>query len=139
MNTDELNFAYKVRHALNEHLDELPAATTDRLAQARKAALARKKAHVEVPLSVRVSKTEMAGAGGLLGGWLPGGFGWLGRMGVAVPMLVLVAGLAGIYQYEQQQRIADLAELDAAVLADELPLSAYLDHGFNAYLTQSEQ
>lgn len=60
-------------------------------------------------------------------------------MGVAVPMLVLVAGLAGIYQYEQQQRIADLAEIDAAVLSDELPLSAYLDHGFNAYLTQSEQ
>jgi hypothetical protein len=135
MNTDELNFAYKVRHALNERLDDLPASTTDRLAQARKMALARKKAHVEVPLSVRVARTEMATSGG----FLSQGFGWLGRMGVAVPMLVLVAGLAGIYQYEQQQRIADLAELDAAVLSDELPLSAYLDHGFNAYLTQSEQ
>lgn len=135
MNTDELNFAYKVRHALNERLDDLPASTTDRLAQARKMALARKKAHVEAPMSVRVSKTGMATAGG----FLSRGFGWLGRMGVAVPMLVLVAGLAGIYQYEQQQRIADLAELDAAVLSDELPLSAYLDHGFNAYLTQSEQ
>ena len=135
MNTDELNFAYKVRHALNERLDDLPASTTDRLAQARKMALARKKAHVEVPLSVRVAKAEMAPSGG----FLSQGFGWLGRMGVAVPMLVLVAGLAGIYQYEQQQRIADLAELDAAVLSDELPLSAYLDHGFNAYLTQSEQ
>ena len=32
MNTDDLNFAYKVRHALNAHLDELPASTTDRLA-----------------------------------------------------------------------------------------------------------
>ncbi len=139
MNTDDLNFAYKVRHALNEHLDDLPAPTTDRLAQARKMALARKKAHVEVPMSVRVAKTEMATSGGFLSGLLPPGFGWIGRMGVAVPMLVLVAGLAGIYQYEQQQRIADLAEIDAAVLSDELPLSAYLDHGFNAYLTQSEQ
>ena len=139
MNTDELNFAYKVRHALNERLDDLPASTTDRLAQARKVALARKKAHVEAPMSVRVANTGMATAGGFMGGLLPRGFGWLGRMGVAVPMLVLVAGLAGIYQYEQQQRIADLAELDAAVLSDELPLSAYLDHGFNAYLTQSEQ
>ena len=36
MNTDDLNFAYKVRHALNEQLDDLPASTTDRLAQARK-------------------------------------------------------------------------------------------------------
>lgn len=135
MNTDDLNFAYKVRHALNERLDDLPASTTDRLAQARKLALARKKAHVEVPLSVRVANTELATSGG----FLSQGFGWLGRMGVAVPLLALVAGLAGIYQYEQQQRIADLAEIDAAVLSDELPLSAYLDHGFNAYLTQSEQ
>ncbi|MFS2003731.1 DUF3619 family protein [Duganella sp. CT11-25] len=136
MNTDDLNFAYKVRHALNEKLDDLPASTTDRLAQARKMALARKKAHVDVPLSVRVAKTEMATAGGSL---LPQPFAWLGRMGVALPLLALVIGLAGIYQYEQQERIADLAEIDAAVLSDELPLSAYLDHGFNAYLNQSEQ
>jgi hypothetical protein len=138
MNTDDLNFAYKVRHALNEQLDDLPASTTDRLAQARKLALARKKAHVEVPLSVRVAKTETATAGGF-GGFLSQPFSWLGRMSVALPMLLLVAGLVGVYQYEEQQRIADLAELDAAVLSDELPLSAYLDHGFNAYLTQSEQ
>ena len=135
MNTDDLNFAYKVRHALNEQLDDLPASTTERLAQARKMALARKKAHVDVPLSVRIAKTETATAGGLL----PQPFAWLGRMGVALPLLALVIGLAGIYQYEQQERISDLAEIDAAVLSDELPLSAYLDHGFNAYLTQSEQ
>ncbi|HWW72169.1 MAG TPA: DUF3619 family protein, partial [Duganella sp.] len=60
MNTDDLNFAYKVRHALNERLDDLPASTTDRLAQARKLALARKKAHVEAPLTVRAAKTELA-------------------------------------------------------------------------------
>src|SRR5471032_1117595 len=137
MNTDDLNFAYKVRHALNEKLDDLPASTTDRLAQARKAALARKKAHVEVPLSVRVARTELAGAGA--GGFLSQPFSWLGRMGMVLPLLLLVGGLTGIYHYEQQQRIAELAELDAAVLSDELPLSAYLDHGFNAYLTQSEQ
>ncbi|WP_432379459.1 DUF3619 family protein [Duganella sp. P38] len=134
MNTDDLNFAYKVRHALNEKLDELPASTTDRLAQARKMALARKKAHVEVPLAVRVVKTELAAAGG---GFLSQ-FNWLGRWGMLVPALALVIGMVGIYQYEQQERIADLAEIDAAVLSDELPLDAYLDHGFNAYLTRSE-
>jgi Protein of unknown function (DUF3619) len=134
MNTDDLNFAYKVRHALNERLDHLPASTTDRLAQARQAAMARKKAHVTAPLTVRQAKLAAAG-----GGMLSQGFGWLGRMGVVVPMLMLVAGLVGIYQFEEQQRIADLAEMDAAVLSDELPPSAYLDHGFNAYLAQSER
>ncbi len=137
MNTDDLNFAYKVRHALNERLDALPASTTDRLAQARQLALARKKAHVEVPLSVRVAKTELATGGAA--SFFNQQFSWLGRMGMVLPLLVLVAGMVGIYQYEKQQRIEDIAELDAAVLSDELPLSAYLDHGFNAYLSQSEQ
>jgi len=136
MNTDDLNFAYKVRHALNDKLDELPASTTDRLAQARKMALARKKAHVEVPLSVRVAKTELAAGGGISGFFSQ--FSWLGRVSMVVPALALVIGMVGIYQYEQQERIADLAEIDAAVLSDELPLNAYLDHGFNAYLSQSE-
>jgi hypothetical protein len=130
MNTDDLNFAYKVRHALNEHLDTLPAATTDRLAAARKAAIARKKAHAPV----KVAQRQLAGNIGALFS-----FSALGRMGVVVPLLVLVAGLAGIYQYEEQQRIAETAELDAAVLSDELPLTAYLDQGFNAYLAQRGQ
>lgn len=136
MNTDDLNFAYKVRHALNEQLDTLPASTTDRLAAARKLAMARKKADAPVRVQQLALNTGRAGQSG---GFFSQPFSWLGRMSVAVPLFALVAGLSGIYQYEQQQRIAELAELDAAVLADELPLSAYLDHGFNAYLTQSEQ
>jgi hypothetical protein len=104
MNADDLNFAYKVRHALNEHLDHLPPSTADRLASARKLAVSRKKAHV--PARV---------------------------------VLALVVGMAGIYEYEEQERIAELAELDAAVLSDELPLTAYLDQGFNAYLAQRGQ
>ncbi|CDG83985.1 DUF3619 family protein [Janthinobacterium agaricidamnosum] len=132
MNTDDLNFAYKVRHALNEKLDDLPASTTDRLASARQLALARKKAHVPVP----VAQVAVAGNAG---GFFSQPFSWLGKMSVVIPLLVMAAGLVGIYQFEQEQHIAELAELDAAVLSDELPLSAYLDHGFNAYLTKREQ
>lgn len=125
MNTEELNFAYRVRHALNEKLDDLPASTTDRLAAARKAAMARKKAHVEV----RVARTELATAGGF-----GSAFGWINRFSVALPLMLVLCGMVGVYHYEQQQSIAELAELDAALLSDELPLSAYLDHGFNAYI-----
>ena len=63
----------------------------------------------------------------------------LNKMGVAIPLLALVVGLAGIYQVEEEQRIAEIAELDAAVLSDELPLTAYMDEGFNAYLAQRAQ
>ena len=131
MNADNINFAYKVRHALNENIDNLPASTAERLASARKIAISRKKAHAPAQVAQR------ALAGNV--GWVFS-FSWLGgRAGVAIPLLALVAALAGVYQYEQERRIAEIAELDAAVLSDELPLTAYLDHGFNAYLAQRGQ
>jgi hypothetical protein len=131
MNTRELNFAYKVRHALNESAENLPASTTDRLAAARKAALARKKK--EWPIRLMVTPHVLAGhAGNLVDGYLP----WLARMGLALPLIVVALGLAGIYHHEKQRRIRETAEIDAAVLSDELPLSAYLDHVFNAYLAK---
>ena len=130
MNTDDINFAYKVRHALDANLDGLPSSTVDRLASARKLAVSRKKAHAPV----RVSQRVLAGN---IGSFFS--FSSLGRAGVVIPLQALVAGLSGIYQYEQEQHIAEIAELDAAVLSDELPLTAYLDHGFNAYLAQRGQ
>jgi hypothetical protein len=136
MNTEDINFAYRVRHALNEHLDQLPASTTDRLAAARQAAMARKKA--DAPARVRVTRTETALAGGG-SSFLSNPFNWMNRFSVALPLLLVMGGMVGVYQYEQQQSISELAEMDAAVLADELPLSAYLDHGFNAYLETREQ
>lgn len=132
MNTDDLNFAYKVRHALNDKLDQLPPSTTQRLASARQLAMSRKKAHAPV----QVAQSVLAGNVGRL---FSQPFSLLGRMSVVLPLLALCAGLVGIYQFEQEQRIAELAELDAAVLSDELPLSAYLDHGFNAYLTTKRE
>ena len=130
MNSDDLNFAYKVRHALNEHAEQLPSPTVDRLAAARKAALARKKPHAPV----KAAQRQLVGNIGSLFS-----FSSLGRLAVIVPLLALVVGLAGIYHVEEQQRIAELAELDAAVLSDELPLTAYLDTGFNAYLEKRAQ
>jgi hypothetical protein len=131
MNADDLNFAYKVRHALNERLDQLPASTADRLASARKIALSRKKSQ---PVAVRLLQRAFAG-----GGNSSTEFSLWAKVGVVVPLLAMVVGLAGIYQVEEEQRIAEIAELDAAVLSDELPLTAYMDEGFNAYLAQRAQ
>ncbi|WP_151634135.1 DUF3619 family protein [Noviherbaspirillum aerium] len=132
MNTRELNFAYKIRHALNENLDHLPRSTADRLAAARKAAVSRKKQ--ESALRALFTRPVLAsrGATHVSGGRLA----WLGRMGLAVPLIAVAVGLAGIYQFEQQRRISDTAELDAEMLADELPISAYLDQGFNTFLAK---
>jgi len=128
MKADDINLAYKIRHALNEHLDALPASTAERLAAARAQAIARKK-----PDTQRVPSPSVFDFHALLS------MAGLGRMAVAVPLLATVFGLVGLYEYDQQQRIAELAELDAAVLSDELPLTAYTDHGFNAYVATQQQ
>ncbi|WP_211465516.1 DUF3619 family protein [Collimonas silvisoli] len=133
MNSKEINFAFKVRHALNENLDNLPAPTADRLAAARKAAMARKKK--DAPTRVLAHQGVLAGhAGSFFGDRLS----WLTRIGVAAPILAGLVLLSGLYQYEQQHRIAATADIDAAVLSDELPPSAYLDRGFSAYLAQQQ-
>ncbi len=136
MNTDDINLAYKVRHALNENLDALPASTTDRLAAARARALARKKADapgLATPNQATRAKRPLFDLQALFSA--PA----LARFAVVAPMLALVIGMGGVYQVEQQQRIAAMAEIDAAVLADELPLTAYLDHGFNAYVESQQR
>lgn len=131
MSTKDINFAYKVRHALNERADALPAATVDRLAAARQVALSKKKK--DAPTRVLATQGVIAGPAGL---FFEQPLSWLGRLGVAAPLLLGGAIFISMYQSAQQTRITELADIDAAVLADELPLSAYLDHGFNAYLAK---
>lgn len=132
--TKDIEFAYKVRRALNESAENIPEATLNRLSNARKIALSRKKQ--ESAIAVFASKGVLAGN---MGFSFQGPNSWFGKLGVALPMLVLIIGLFGIYEYEQKQRINDLAEIDAAVLVDELPPDAYLDTGFSAYLNKAEE
>jgi len=135
MNNKELQFAYRIKRALDANLDNLPESTKQSLAESRRVALARKK-QATAPLRAAAPQLTLAGAGGIGSLQQPPSFGWLGRLSVAIPLLVGVIMFAGLYEYEHQQHISELAEIDAGVLSDELPLSAYLDHGFNAYLAQ---
>jgi hypothetical protein len=130
---NETDFGNKVRLALNEQLEQLPPSTHQRLSQARKLALSRRK--TRTPFLLPAFATKLAGG---FPSSFNSRFSWANRMGVgmgvALPILVLVIGLVGLYRYEEQQRVNETAEIDALVLSDELPISAYLDHGFSAYL-----
>lgn len=137
----ETEFALKVRRALDENINTLPAASLDKLAAARRTALARKKPE-KVAVAAPVFAPALAGAGmpgslGAAGSGHAGKRGRFSRLALAWPLLALVIGLAGIAYWEDQQRTAELADIDAAMLSDNLPLDAYLDHGFNAYLTRN--
>jgi hypothetical protein len=137
----ETEFALKVRRALDEGTEDLPRDALERLADARRAALARKKAEpVRVAARTPVFAPTFAGAAASApsqGGTPERARRRASRFRLLWPLLALIAGLAAIAYWEDQQRLADLADIDAAMLTDELPLSAYLDHGFHTYLSHT--
>ena len=134
MKTKELDLAYKLRHALDQSAINLPAKTVERLASARNLALSRKKQET----AVQVIAPQAAIAGHSAGSSFPKRFAWISRAGLVIPLAALVFGLMGIYQFEQRQQIIESAAIDAEVLTDDLPLSAYLDNGFGAFLEKGE-
>ncbi|CAH2915735.1 MAG: Putative transmembrane protein [uncultured Paraburkholderia sp.] len=130
LETKELEFARQVRRALDENAAGIPSVAVDRLAAARRAALARQKPET---VSAPVFVPAFAGVpAGLLAAPRP-----QRRFALAWPLAALVVSLVGIAYWEDQQRTAELADIDAAMLSDDLPLNAYLDHGFNAYLSRA--
>lgn len=128
--TEELELAHHIRRALDQRNQAMPAVAAARLAAARKIAVSRKKPEARSALSVLAGGTAA-------GNWsFRAPHAWLQRLGVAAPLLAGLLLFVGLYQYEQQSHINEIADLDAAVLSDELPLSAYADHGFNAFLAK---
>jgi hypothetical protein len=140
LETKELEFAMQVRRALDENAAKITSSNVDRLAAARRAALARKKPEtVMVTAPVFVPAFAGAGAaGGMPQVELPARRRMrFSRFALAWPLAALVVSLVAIAYWEDQQRTAELADIDAAMLSDNLPLNAYLDHGFNAYLSRA--
>ena len=59
---------------------------------------------------------------------------WWLRIASALPLVALVAGLLLIQDSQYRSQISVAAEVDAALLGDDLPLNAYRDAGFVEYL-----
>ncbi len=60
--------------------------------------------------------------------------GWL-----LVPLVFGVLALIAFQYFQSNQIVDELVELDAAVLKGELPIDAYLDSGFQAWLKKSTE
>jgi hypothetical protein len=118
---NEQQFANRVRLALNE-ATRLRPGTAERLRAARERALAVQRAEREPAL---------AWADNVLGRL--GGIGGL-SLRLLLPATVVAIGLAAIYAWQQDQRLAEIEEIDAQLLTDDLPIDAYLDRGFEAWL-----
>ena len=62
-----------------------------------------------------------------------------GKLRVVLAALALVIGASGVQFWQNLQRASELAEIDSALLADEVSPSAYLDQGFMEWLTHRSQ
>ncbi len=58
-------------------------------------------------------------------------WGWLAS---ALPLVALVVGLVTIKQFQDERRALEVAEIDTALLTDDIPPSAYTDPGFLRFL-----
>ena len=111
----------KLRQLLNQGITVRPEIAA-RLQQAREQALARLRPEPAPALAWADNVV------GQVGGW--GGL----ALRVLLPFAMLLASGAAIYTWQQNQRAAELEELDALLLTDDLPIDAYLDRGFQAWL-----
>lgn len=56
-----------------------------------------------------------------------------------VPLAVLVLGLMFVAYWQTTQQMNDVSEIDAHLLAQDLPIHAFIDTGFDAWLEGSSQ
>ena len=111
---------------LRQGTQSIPQNIKDRLYAARMKALS-----VRKPEKVRIQKQVLAGTAR---NWTSGSNGLWDTVGWIAPLVVLVFGLIGIAQWQDDSRINDIAEVDAALLSDDVPPDAYADNGFMAFL-----
>jgi hypothetical protein len=121
--TLEARYALRVAARLSERSDELPHDIGERLRFAREQALAR----ARVAREAASSAARSGGAAVLGGGWWP-------RLAAALPVLALAAALVLVQTDQQDEQLRAAVETDAALLADDLPPSAYADPGFAEFL-----
>lgn len=121
--------AMRVCARLSDAADDLPYDISERLRAARVQALAKRKI---LALRTASSLSSSGGSASLtLGGddlnvWE--------RLAAMLPLLALVLGLISINLIQDQNSSDEIAEIDAALLTDDLPPSAYADQGFAQFL-----
>jgi len=118
---NELYFAHRVRQHLNRGLHELPPTTIGRLEAARQRALAQQR--------VAVHRTVLASAGSFVHRHLDHL-----HLKQILAGLVLISGIAFYTYWHADQSIAELGAIDSALLADDVPIGALTDKGFEVWL-----
>lgn len=123
----EARIGLRLAARLSEGVDAMDADIAERLRFAREKALERARA-------LRAAESRPALAVGASGAAVLGGGGWWIKLGSVLPLLVLAGGLFLIQYMHSEAQIETAAEIDAELLADDLPPAAYNDAGFVEFL-----
>ena len=126
--------ALRIAARLNAGTEALPHDINERLRFGRERALALALQQRRSAAVVPAQTVSVSGRAAVLGG--PPSL-WL-RLASALPLVVLVAGLVLIQHHHDFEQITAAAEIDSALLADELPPAAYGDPGFLEFLHSVE-
>jgi hypothetical protein len=115
---------------LNAATAELPHEVTERLRAARERAIANRKVEwVRQPAAYgRAGQLALAGWG------TDERMSWMGRLSSTLALCLLVFGMVGISEAQSELRARELAQVDIALLTDELPPAAFADPGFLQFL-----
>jgi len=125
-------YGLKVAARLSEGSDRLSHDLTERLRVARLQAIAQRKRAPVIQTRLASSVSSSGGSAALSFG--DEGLNLWSRLASALPLIALVVGLVVIDRIQNENRANEVAEVDAALLTDDLPPAAYTDSGFIQYL-----
>ncbi|MBK9443327.1 MAG: DUF3619 family protein [Comamonadaceae bacterium] len=127
----------RIGHRLSESTHDMPYDISERLRAARVQAVEKRKAVLMQSLSNVFAHGHT--------GTLTAGHGsghhsnWWSHAGVVGLLLTLVLGLFVINEIQDELGARELADIDAALLTDDLPPAAYIDAGFAQFLKSSNR
>lgn len=129
---NERYLAKKITQHLDFGLTQIRGDVLSRLQSAREKALA---AHRPAPQQA----VDLALAGGGAAAWPGSGYQPFTRAWVPLAALVFGLLLVNYWQTYHYQPLNSAGEIDAFLLAEDLPVNAYLDDGFDTWLENSAQ
>jgi hypothetical protein len=125
-------FGRRLAARLDAGAAQLPHDLGERLRAARMQAVAKRKlpslqpAHAGAVVVTAGGQATLGGGDDNLSLWQ--------RIASALPLIVLLAGLVTIHVVQNDRRAREVADVDAALLTDDLPPAAYADPGFVQFL-----
>ena len=131
-------FGLGIAARLSDATDKLPHDIYERLKAARMHALGKRKlVSVRAASSVTASVPNASGTAAITLGGGSGDdekFSLWNAIASVLPLIALIVGLVSVNIVQNNNRAGELAEIDAALLTDDLPPTAYTDPGFVQFL-----